>query len=211
MQLADSRGLNTTIVLTAYTLMCIGLAVSKLLAPNPQAQAQRKPGQPDAMLGTGCLAVAAILFSCSIIVMLIETGGLLDSGGLLEEGGPLATLVAVGGFLGIVAAFPVVLLLPRLGRIAHGTAAHWLVRALAVALINTMVLVTAAFWEMYLAELEPMDIAIGGRILVFVVAYPIMLAFYAPPRLAILLLEPDRWSIAGYFALLAVYVWGLTA
>jgi len=67
--------------------------------------------------------------------------------------------------------------------------------------------VTTAFWEWQLAGTEPLDISLAAKILVFILAYAVFLMFYAPPRLALLSLEPSRWAYTGYAIFLGYTLW----
>jgi hypothetical protein len=126
----------------------------------------------------------------------------------------LSTLFSILGillFILVLGLFPWALLYKPKPRFVSGSARGILLKALAVLGANAMVLVTAAHWEMQLSDTEPMGLAIGGRILVFLCAYVIFVMFFAPPRLALISVEGSRWSLATYCVMLAVMIWPLTA
>jgi hypothetical protein len=225
-QLAAKQAYGPLLIALAYLLMCLGIVLGRTLgqapadgAANGESGGGDQPAPAQDWPGSGCLLGLSLPFSCFVLVMLLETGQLLDehspSGAWLaraaSSSGWGAGLALLLGAVVLFGAFPAAVLIPRRGAVPTGTAAYWALRLIALCAVNSMVLVTTAFWNSYLAGSERMGLALGGRILVFALCFPLFIVFYAPPRLALLSLEPSRWSLAGYLAFLAVFVWRLTA
>ena len=65
-------------------------------------------------------------------------------------------------------------------------------------------------WNSSLADSEPMGLALGGRIFVFIIFYAVMLMFLAPPRLILHAIEGGKIGLASFCFWLAVFTWKLT-
>jgi len=209
------------LIIGAYFAMCGGLWLTKLIHP-PLKQAKEETTteakSKDECSVQGCALAMALPFGIFVLVMIISSGGTsadvnagLDALTALGEAQPLLYALFALLFVLIAGAFVAALLAKPKPRLAPGTGAALGVQALGVLGIDAMVLVTAAFWEAELADAEPMGLALGGRILVFAASYVFFLMFYAPPRLALLSVEPGKYSLYTFLAMLAVVVWRLTA
>jgi hypothetical protein len=228
--------LTALTVLAAYLAMCAGLVLARFVRPagkgtpeiagtaagatGTSARASGGDGAqaPDGDLGLGCALGLAIPFAIFVVYMLVESSGLLaENGGWLDRltaDSGLSALFSILGillFILVMGLFPWAMLYKPRPRYAAGSGAALALKALCVLGGNAMALVTAAHWRMQLGELEPMHLAIGGRILVFLCGYVVFLMFFAPPRLALIGIEGNRWSLATYLAMLAVMIWPLTA
>jgi hypothetical protein len=211
-QLGRESEVNLALLLGAYMLMCLGLAAGQHLKPAD-------PARQAGLASQGCLLGLSLPFSLGLMAMLVVAGGLLNdttpAGAFVTQaagdGGPGLTLLATFAFLLLLAAFPGAVLYNPRSHLAPGGPAYWAVRLGSLLAVNAMVLVTAGFWQGYLSGSEPLEAGLGARIMLTLVLYPVFLLFFAPPRLALLSLEPGRWSLAGFYVTLAVYVWRLTA
>ena len=223
---------NAGIVAIAYLLLCLGISLCKRLEANPRelqaapqtAESERPERRADAAeterRAKNALRPSSIVlglswfFAAFVVVMMIMTSGILESGSETAEqldkvatSTGLVSVPLVAGFLVVLLLFPLLLIAPSTPSVLFGSWSHGLVRSAGVAAADAMILVTSAFWTSEMADAEPMDVALRGKIFIFVFAYAFCLMFYAPPRLAILSLEPKRGSFAGYAALLGYTVW----
>ena len=220
-QLGRESEVNLAILIGAHLLMCVAVAAAKLIQPQPKAAVAEKGGKEDspASASQATLLGLSLPFSIALIAMLVACGRLLDetsTGGAwfalaAGEGNALTSLSLILAFILLLSVFPSAVLYTPKACITSGTPAYWLVRAGSLLAVNAMVLVTAAFWDGYLASGEPMEASLSLRILLTLVLYPLFLLFFAAPRLALLSLEPGRWTLAGFHMMLVVYVWQLTA
>lgn len=211
---------NAAFILASYLLMCAGIFLARRLEMNPAAPEPPKAAGKLAWTGPAQdgeaassprrtrLAVNPLVawvcwpFSIFVTVMTAMAGGFLERGAP-----PVPAPAAIPVFLLTMLLFPLLVYVPARSRISFGTGSHLLLRSLSVLAVDVMMIVTAAFWEWQLKDAEPMQVALAGKILVFLPAYVVFLMLYAAPRLALLSFEESRWSIAGYLALLAVMVW----
>ncbi|MBN2081812.1 hypothetical protein JW859_06325 [bacterium] len=223
----NSRGwLTGALVLAAYLAMCGGLLLLKLVRPipPPEAKPAEQPAGADQTasrpgeLAAGWALGLSLPFAAFVLVMLVDAAGVLtnEDGWLtrLNTGPAMDTVLSVAGillFILVFGLFPWVLLYqprPRHGLLSPAGLAC---RTAGLLGANVMILATAAYWQAQLADSEPMNMALGGRILLCIVVYPLFLAFYAPPRLALIGVDGDKWSLWGYLIALAVMIWPLTA
>ena len=194
-----------------YLLMCVGIFVGKRLQAWPQVGQNENSVEKR----SGWVTVLSWPYAIFVVVMIFETGGAFvkgsDLGDWLDKlagGSTLTLLLAVIVFLVILVLFPLLLLMKARPRIRYDRISHTLFRMFSITSVDLMVLITAAYWEWQLADSQPMPIGLAGKILVFGLGYVVFLMFYAPPRLALISLEPSRWSFAGYAILLGYILWG---
>lgn len=222
-QLTLQSPLTALLVLGAYLAMCAGIALVRYVQPAAAGAASSATGEDSAQvadgdLGLGCAMGLAIPFAIFVVYMLVESSGMLaESGGWLEQytaqpgGDVLSSILGILLFILVMGLFPWAMLYKPRPRFAADGGGGLALKALCVLGGNAMALVTAAHWRMQFGELEPMHLAIGGRILVFACAYVVFLLFFAPPRLALIGIEGSRWSLVSYLLMLAVMIWPLTA
>ena len=155
-------------------------------------------------------------YALFVVVMIFDSSGAFIEGSgwgnrleNLTKGNSLIFLLVIFLFLVILVLFPLILLMKSRPRIKYNSRSHTILRIGSVVTVDIMVLITAAYWEWQLADSEPMQISLAGKILVFILGYMVFLMFYAPPRLAIISLEPNRWSFAGYAVILGFLLWNL--
>lgn len=219
--LSTGHASGIAVIAGAYFAMCGGLWLMKLIHhPLAQAEEETTPEakSKDEFSIQGCALAIALPFGFFVIAMMVSSSGTpadanagLDALTALGEAQPLLYALFALLFVLIAGAFVAALLAKPKPRLAPGTGAALGAQAFGVLGIDAMVLVTAAFWESELADAEPMGLALGGRILVFAASYVFFLMFYAPPRLALLSVEPVKYSLYTFLAMLAVVVWRLTA
>ena len=221
---------NIVLVAGGYFVMCAGILVSKWLEPNPdllkpaekpetqeKEHIPQKPKKTESRVrknNVGSLTLfLAWPYAAFVIVMLAESAGVFEEGSSLGarvdqlvQGGPLGGGLFVLGFLTMLLLFPLLLFIRPRPKVALGSGKHIIGRLFSVSAVNFMVLVTTAYWEGQLVDSEPMDVALGGKILIFIFAYPVFLMFYSPPRLALLSMEPGRWTYTGFAILLGYTV-----
>jgi len=206
-QMARPGPWNAVLVLAAYLVMCAGIFLARQLEMNPEnagpAPADGAVSAPKTRLAVNPLAAWTCWpFSLFVPVMMAMAGGYLKPGAP-----PIPAAVGVPVIILAMLLFPLLLYVPARPRVAYGGRAHRLLRSLSVLGVDAMMIVTAAFWEWQLKDAEPMQIALAGKILVFLLAYVVFLMLYAAPRLALLSFEDSRWSMAGYLVILGVMVW----
>lgn len=215
--LEDRSWLTGAAVLLAYLAMCFGLVLLKLVRTRPQG-VSATPGESSGMLNQGCALSLAIPFCIFVLVMLLDTSGIIaGNDAWLEQfrtGKAMDAVLSALGillFIVVLGLFPWALLSQPRPRVDLFSPAGMLFRALGLVGANSMILATSAYWHSQLADGEPMGLALGGRILVFCLVYPVFLMFYAPPRLALTSIDGDRWSLPTFFVALAALIWPLTA
>lgn len=222
-RLGQSDWLNALIIAAGYLAMCAGLVLARMYTPKAQKAAAPekegdKQGGDDSFTATGCALATAIPFSIFVAVMMLMASGALDGdASWLDqfqarlEASAVLSILGVVGFFVFMGLFPWALLYQPRRRAARLTWAGFVAQLLGLLGVNSMVLITAAFWQAGLAEAEPMGLAIGGRLLVFVASYVVFLLFYAPPRLALLSITGGDWSLVSFLIMLGIIVWPLTA
>ena len=76
--------------------------------------------------------------------------------------------------------------------------------------VNVMILTTVGFWSAYFADTEPyVGLAMGGKILIFIMAYIFFMLFFAAPRMLFLLKRPGTAGVATFILQTGFYVWQL--
>lgn len=213
--------MNLLVVSAAYLLMCAGLWAGKKYAPpkhartNGKADKQGEASSSDEESCSGCTTALSIPFAFMALVMVIEGAGAMGGNeqntkafdNFLEHNGTIGPIAIIGALL-VIAVFPILMYWkPKPAAKPRGAARGFIITALSALAINTMVWVTTAYWEWQFSETEPMDVAIGGKILVWVLGYAVMLMFFAPPRLALITLSPSRWAYVSFAVVLGVAVW----
>lgn len=209
--LAEPRWPHAVIIFAAYLAMCVGVVLARRIE-RPAAAADTTERS------MGCTAGLALPFGAFVVLLIMQSSGVLDDAtpwvaALRGADGGGIVLGTVGSLLVILVfgLFPWAMLFTPARLIPAGSPRAALQKFTAVVLINTMALVTAAYFHSEFSGLEPMNLAIGGRILVFACSYVFFLLFYAPPRLALIEVEGNRHSLWSFLIMLALFVWPLTA
>ncbi|MFH0946048.1 MAG: hypothetical protein V2A76_12685 [Planctomycetota bacterium] len=213
-------------VLAAYLAMCLGLVLLKLVRTHAEsipaaAAGPDSPGESgggSGMLTHGCALGLSIPFCAFVLVMLLDTSGVISGeDAWLEQfrtGKVMDAVLSIMGillFILVFGLFPWALNHTPRPRVSLFSPTGILFRILGLAGANAMILATSAYWYCQLAEGEPMGLGLSARLLVFCVTYPVFLMFYAPPRLALVSIDGDRWSLPSFLVALAAMVWPLTA
>ncbi|HES58181.1 MAG TPA: hypothetical protein ENO21_01985 [Firmicutes bacterium] len=208
---------NIALVGGAYALMCLGVLIGRLTGrPLSAGRPADAPPAPARIRPMGCSAWFSLPFALFVIAMLMDSSGALDEhtrfgrAFLGESGtGSAYAVPFILVFIAVMVAFPLVAMIPLRPAIRRGSLTHFAGLLVATAAINVMVLVTTAYWESQLADAEPLDIAIGGKILVFLASYVVFLMFYAPPRMALAEVAGGNAARASFLIMLGIYVWRL--
>ena len=83
-----------------------------------------------------------------------------------------------------------------------------LVEFLAILGVNLMILTVTAFWNAYFNGIEPYEgLAIGGKILIFLVTYIFFLLFFAPSRMLFLLKKSNNFAWLTFLLQTGYFVW----
>jgi hypothetical protein len=232
-RLTDQHWLNAALIVAVYFAMCGGVLLLKLIKPSA---AQRNAGARESDVspantrnGTeeapnpadwsprdtrGCATALSVFFSLFMVAIVVDTSGVFSGDAAwsthLERFWQEQSWVALPlglGILFVVCALPAAMLANPRPRISATSLAGVIAKTAGVLSINAMVLVTAAYWEAQAAGSEPLELALGGRILVFLIVYVVMVLFYAPPRLVLLSIDPAPWSLPTFLLMLGIIVW----
>ena len=191
------------VLILIYLIFCASVVlIRKLPGADPEKSEYHR----------GWLAFFAITFGIFITYAIAETAGFftkLDSiSGTIE--GKTALLVLAGFILWLVLAFlymtmVLVKIKPYRSLSDSGTL---LVEFLGILGVNLMILTLTAFWNSYFSGIEPYeDLAIGGKILIFLFTYIFFLLFFAPPRMLFILKKRKRFIWLTFFLQTAYFVW----
>jgi len=160
----------------------------------------------------GWLAFFALFFGIFITYIIAETAGFftrLDSlPGTIE--GTAALLVLAGFVFWLLLAFlnMVVVLVKIKPYISLSNSGILLIEFLGILSVNLMILTVTAFWNAYFIGIEPYeDLAIGGKILIFLFTYIFFLLFFAPPRMLFLLRKSNNLTWLTFLLQTGYFVW----
>jgi hypothetical protein len=205
--------LNGVIILAGYACLVVGTRIIRMLGGALEGGANPKKASDL----TGCGGFLGFTFGVFTATAAMMASGIVENDGFntsLSGNGALS--VALGWAFGLamitlVVAYPFVLILPVKARIRASSPMVPLLRLLGVSLINTMVLITVAFWEGLFMGEEPAGMSLGFRIFALSAFYVMFLLFQAPPRILLFLLERNPYGLATFLISLAFYLWPLTA
>ena len=200
--------LNAVIVAVAYLLMCVGIVLGKMV--KPAVSTSSTPDKTSDRYALGCTLALSFFYIFFVAAMFIDAGGVFDpeSGwdklviGNAEISSVLTSVGVIVGFI-VLGLFPWALLHEPRRVWARWSGVGFATRLVSAMLVNIMVLVTAAYWNTALTG-ESLDIALGGKLLLFTLMYIVFWLFYAPPRLALISLESSSWSLISFAILLAI-------
>ena len=158
------------------------------------------------------LAFFAVFFGVFITYIIAETAGFfsrLDSlPGTIE--GTVALLVLAGFVLWLLLTFLylTVVLVKIKPYISLSNSGTLLVEFLGILGVNLMIITVTAFWNANFSGIEPYeDLAIGGKILIFLVTYIFFLLFFAPPRMLFLLKKSNNLAWLTFLLQIGYFVW----
>lgn len=213
LQFAAPSFAGAWLVLAAYFGMCAGMWLLKLVETVPRPQ----PAKAASDDGVGCIGFLSFAYSVFVLTMLLIVLGVGETSPTARAVDQWASthsaLVGLFSVLALAALclFPAAAISKVRPLIAAGSGRALAARIVGVLGANTMILVTAAWWQAYLGGSEPSGLFTGGRILLAACFYALLLMFYAPPRLVLLAIEEDKLSLITFLAVLAWIVWPLTA
>ena len=197
--------LNGALVGVIYLIFCVSVVIVRKL-PSP---ADQKTGYPKGWMG-----FFGINFGIFVTFIMAETAGffeLLDNmSGTIE--GNTAAAVLGGVILWLILAFlyMIVLIVDIKPTLPKRKFSNWIIELFALLSVNAMILITVGFWNAYFFYTEPYDgLAMGGKILIFVMTYIFFMLFFAPPRMLFLLKKPGVAGLVTFILQTGYYVWHL--
>lgn len=210
--LFDSRpALLVLPVCLGYLGLCAGIWCLKLVQ-RPVARPGRNSELQGCVFGIFGMAYAAFALGMQIYT-LTGAGRSATSGALqhLPEEHPLLFGMALVAMLLWVGVFPLVAMLSPRPRFTAGTLTALGLRLAGLAAVSNMVLLTGA-WIQVVFDMGALgEVHAGHRWLLFIVYYLLFLLFYAPPRLLLIAIDGDKYSLLSLAIMLALFVWPLTA
>jgi hypothetical protein len=191
------------LVTLVYIIFCASVVLIRKL---PSVDSKRSD------YSRGWLAFFAVNFGIFISYVIAETAGFfskLDSlPGTIE--GTVALLVLAGFILWLLLAFlyMIVVLVKIKPYKSLSNSGILQVEFLGILGINLMILTVTAFWNAYFKGIEPYEgLAIGGKILIFLVTYIFFLLFFAPPRMLFLLKKSNNFTWLTFLLQTGYFVW----
>jgi len=191
------------VVTLVYLVFCASVVLIRKL---PGADSKKSE------YSRGWLAFFAVNFGIFITYIIAETAGFftrLDSlQGTID--GTVALLVLAGFILWLFLAFlyMTVVLVKIKPFISLSKSGTLLVEFLGILGVNVMILTVTAFWNAYFNGIEPYEgLAIGGKILIFLVTYIFFLLFFAPPRMLFLLNKSANFAWLAFLLQTGYFVW----
>lgn len=205
--------LNGAVIIAGYACLVAGTRIIRLLGHTMEGGAS--PKQAEDLTGCGgFLGFSFGIFTATIA--LIASGIIENEGFRMATGGEgflakAATLLFCLILLALVVIYPFVLILPAPKSSLHpGSPAALLLHVLGVGLVNVMVLISVAYWEMMFSDVEPAGMSLGFRIFALGVFLVVFAIFQAPPRILLFLLERNTFGLATFLISLCFYLWPLT-
>ncbi len=197
--------LNGVFVGAVYLIFCVSVVIiRKLPAPVDQKTVSRK----------GWLGFFSITFGIFVTFIMAETTGMFESldgySGVIET--KTAVFVLGGMILWLIVAFlyMIVLFVDIKSSLSKKTFPTWMIELFALLGVNAMILTTVGFWHAYFSDIEPYDgIALGGKILIFLLTYIFFMLFFAAPRMLFLLKRPSTAGIVTFILQTGYYIWHL--
>ncbi|MBN1318282.1 MAG: hypothetical protein JXA42_22565 [Anaerolineales bacterium] len=172
---------------------------------------RRQPGATgvDSPYSRELLGFLGVIFGIMVVYMMVDGSGMINKLDTVDTGNMsnLAYIgILLGSLIGLALAFLytiiVVIDVPPAGQRQFWTE---LVSLLGV---NLMILTTVAFWQATFHDTEPYeDLALGGKLLIFVLTYLFFLLFFAPPRMLFLLNKPSLVSVVTFVLQTGYFVW----
>ena len=188
--------MNTLLVGAVYLLFCGAVYLLRRQPPRTATSHQ------------WLLAALATNFGFFVLYMMADGAGFFDNLDRLD--GTPGTGMVLGITLGAGLLLVLVFLYPVLLSIDIRPAAEATVgrHFLSLLGINLMILVTAAYWQVAFAGAEAYEgLALGGKLLIFLVVYLFFLLFFAAPRTLSLLKNPSWVALASFLLQTGYYVW----
>lgn len=197
--------LNGIFIGCVYLFFCAAVVLIRKL-PNPAGQ---KSGYSK-----GSMGFFGVFFGIFVTYMMAETAGFfnyLDQiSGTIENKTAVAVLGGVILWLILAFLYMVILIVDIKPTLAKDKFSTWVIELVSLMLVNAMILVTVGFWNAFFSGTEPYeDLAVGGKILIFLLTYAFFMLFFAAPRMLFMLKRPGAAGIVTFLLQTGYYVWHL--
>ncbi len=200
---------NLLLLIVSYSLFCG--AVYLLRVSAFQHDPRSKTCSP-------MMVFWSVFFSLMILHAMTDLSGLLaflvdtpldEMDAIMEGAWAMAmTLGVLAGAVVVVALYPLSLLFRTTRLWSADSVTEVSIQAAALLGINLMILVTMAHWEVaYRADEPYRDLALGGKILIFLVVYAFFLLFYGMPRMLFFQANPSKMAVAVFILQTGYFVW----
>lgn len=188
--------LNAFLIGAVYLLFCGAVYLLRRQPPRSAPAHQ------------GLMAALGVTFSLFVTYMMADSAGFFANLEGLDPnpgvGAMVAIMVGAVLWLALIALYPTVLTLSVPQDVAATPGRHFL----SLVGVNVMIVVTAAYWQVLFSGTEPYDdLAVGGKVLVFLVVYLFFLLFFAAPRLLAFLKKPTHVALLSFLLQTGYYVW----
>lgn len=191
------------VVTFVYLIFCASVVLIRKL---PGADSKKSE------YSRGWLAFFAVNFGVFITYIIADTAGFfikLDSlPGTIE--GTVSLLVLAGFFLWLLLAFlyMIVVLVKIKPYTSLSKSGTLQVEFLGILGVNAMIIMVTSFWNANFSGIEPYEgLAVGGKILIFLVTYIFFLLFFAPPRMLFFLKKSNNYTWLIFLLQTGYFVW----
>jgi hypothetical protein len=164
----------------------------------------------------GWMGFFGLFFGIFVTYMVADTAGFFELLGSLSGTieGKASAAVLGGMILWFILAFLYLIILIVNIKPGHAksTSSTWIIELFALLGVNAMILTTVGFWSAYFSDTEPyIGLAMGGKILIFLMTYIFFMLFFAAPRMLFLLKRPGAAGMVTFILQTGYYVWHLLA
>ena len=192
---------NALLIGGVYLLLCVVVFLFKKVA---------SPAASGPLPSAGALiGVQAACFAFFALFMAADTAGFFTYlQAAPDASSNTALMVTVLGAMALALAYVAVLAVDVRATVALRPAAYALVEAGSLVVINAMILCIVAFWQVYFADVTPYEnLAVGGKVLVFLGVYIFYLLFVSSPRVVLLARDFALLTVLSFLLSSAYYVW----
>lgn len=211
-RLFDARpALMVLPVCLGYLGLCAGIWCLKLIS-QPAVAPSAKADLRGCALGLSAMVYAG--FVLGMLIFALTGAGHSGAGGAMERlpgEHPLLFGLVVAAMLLWVGLFPASAMFAPRARFAAGTPAALGLRLAGVAAVSYMVLLTGAWIQTVFDMGAWGEVRLAQRLVLFALYYLLFLLFYAAPRLMLVAIDGDKYSLLSLLIMLACFVWPLTA
>jgi hypothetical protein len=186
-----------------YLIFCSGVYLGKK-SPHFNACSNKSEW-------SGLLMASGIGLSIFISYMIAEAAGFFANLDQINADNPASAIMILVGvviWLIFISIYPVILVIES-G--PHRQSSHWssfIFQLPALLSINLMIVTTAVYWEVLLANTEPYtDLTVGAKLLIFSAAYLFFLFFFTGPRMLLLAGSSPITAWGGFLLQTGFYVW----
>lgn len=192
---------NALLIGGVYLLFCLSVYMIRR-QPNSTGAG------PDSV-SRGALGFLGVAFGIFVSYMIVESAGLLDR---LDTIGAyeLSPAASIGVLVGVTVWLVLAFLYTAIVILEIKPVERRLFSADLLSLlgVNLMILVTVAYWRATFADTEPYEgLALGGKLLIFLLTYVFFMFFFAPPRMLFLLRRPTNSAIVSFLVQTGYFVW----